>query len=134
MLKISYADKCRLNGNVQIPCHVSKDKRDKGIDVTLNIDMNNVSVKELIDMALPNIRIKWQNSIGRKNIELFNNGQMIDVDFKHPTTFTLSREQKVKLLSYQLTKAGVDRADAIKLAEKLVDNGMDSVAIPSVLR
>lgn len=134
MLELKYANRCLVSGTIETPCHVSRNKNDKGKDLTLRISLDHISVKEILDNAIPAIRVKWQNSVGRKNIELFNDGQTIDVNFRRPTEFTLSREQKVKLLSYQLTKAGVDRADAIKLAEKLVDNGMDSVAIPSALR
>ena len=122
-----------VNDVVEVPCHISRTKNDIGIDVKLRININ-ASVAAIVNAALPNVRIRWQNSVGRKHIDAFTNGQTIDVDFMKPTEFTLSREQKVKLLAIQLIKAGVGETDAVELASKLVDNGMTTPFIPSELR
>ena len=122
MLELKYTDKCRLAGNVEVPCHISRNKRDHGIDLTLRINMNGVSVKDLINAALPNIRIKWQNSVGRKNIDMFTANQVVDVDFTKPTEYVIPREVKIDAYKRQLIASGIDELTAETLAVKLVDN------------
>ena len=122
MLELRYSDKCYLTGSVKIPCHISRNKRDHGIDLTLRINMKGVNVKDLINAALPNIRIKWQNSVGRRNIEMFTTNQVVDVDFRRPTEYVVPREAKIDAYKRQLIASGIDELTADVLAVKLVDN------------
>jgi hypothetical protein len=51
---------------------------------TLKVRYNNVSIADVVNKSLEPTKISWVNGVGRKNVDKYKNGEIIEIDFKSP--------------------------------------------------
>ena len=104
-------------------CSIKPDKdsaESKAINVKVVFD--GVPLKAVFDKAVSQAIIQWQNGPGRAKFDLWNNHQVVEIQFKAPAANVKTREEQIAETKAMFMKAGLPEAQAIELATKAVDN------------
>lgn len=96
IINTSDAKQYRVNGTVSIDASFKRDgESTESKTVTLRVNLDNVSLADIIADALKPKRITWQNNVARKHFDSIDNRSTIDINYSTPGKRELSTDEIV---------------------------------------
>lgn len=112
----------QVNGSWNIAGSMKPDNESKDVKrFTLKVRFNNVPVADIVNAAIGSqpTKVQWCNGPGRKHFEIWENNQVVDVDFKSPGRAPqLSPMEQFKI---DAKAAGVDIDDKAALTAYITE-------------
>jgi len=119
-ITIDNASDYTINGTVDVANRITVEGESK--TVTLRLNFNNVSLRDVINKSCKPQVISWQNNVGRPKFGSIKAGSVISVDWASPAKKVKTPEEQIAELKAQFMKAGLDDGMATELATKAVMN------------
>lgn len=99
IINTSDAKQYRVNGTVSINASFKRDGESAEVKtVTLRVNLDNVSLADIIADALKPKRITWQNNVARKHFDSIDNRSTVDINYSTPGKREMSTDEIVDKL------------------------------------
>jgi hypothetical protein len=125
IINTSDAKQYRVNGTVSIDASFKRDGESTEVKtVTLRVNLDNVSLADIIADALKPKRITWQNNVARKHFDSIDNRSTVDINYSTPGKRELSTNELVAKLATKTSDIDglIAQLEAYKLAQQNVND------------
>jgi len=118
--EISVDENGLVNGSYEIASSFKADgTSDEKKQVTLRMNMVNMPIKDVLSLAAQSARIAWVNNVGRKQFDVWENGQVVNVDMASPGKAPVDN---TAAMIKAFIAAGINPEQAKMLAKAAVEN------------